>query len=69
VKIDTEITHRDFLTPFNAEITESDKVSIYAPSELIVKFGNADITNQQFIDGCIVIVDGNRVQVNLVGGR
>ncbi len=42
-----------------------DKLQIYAPSEGIRKFADDDITSQQFIDGCTVIVDDNRVQINL----
>jgi hypothetical protein len=42
---------------------------VYAPATLIQKFTDADITNQEFIDGCTVIVGGNRVKVDLsLGG-
>jgi hypothetical protein len=44
------------------------KLQVYAPSEQIRKFAEADITNQQFIDNCVVIADGNRIQVPLAGG-
>ena len=40
-------------------------VKIYAPSDMIRKFAAQDITSQQFIDGCFVILDGNRISVPL----
>jgi hypothetical protein len=63
LKIAFKIPHKNFL--HEATPAVDDVVQIYAPSDLIKKFADADITNQQFIDGCIVIADDNRVQVNL----
>jgi len=65
IKLRVEIEHADFLNKLGTLST--DKVDVYAPSDLIRKFAEADITNQDFIDGCIVIVDGNRVKVVLAG--
>ncbi len=62
IKVEFEIPYRDFLS----ESTDrTEELSIYAPSELIKRFADADITSQEFIDGCVVIVGGNRVGVDL----
>lgn len=45
--------------------TETEKMVLYAPAALIRQFQDQDITAQQFIDGCFVIVDGNRIAVPL----
>jgi hypothetical protein len=62
LKLMEAIPFKDFVRGGAAQY---DKLQIYAPSESIRKFSDADITNQQFIDGCTVLVDDNRVQVNL----
>jgi len=65
LKLEFLIPHRSFADE-NTEPVE-DKLEIYAPIDLILQFSEADITSQQFIDGCIVIVDGNRISVPLAG--
>jgi hypothetical protein len=63
LKLKFDIPHKSFLDKTAA--SETDVLQLYAPAELIKKFADADITNQQFIDGCIVIVNDNRIQVPL----
>lgn len=63
LKIEFEIPHKSFLEEY--AIPSTYKVQVFGPADLIRKFADADITNQQFIDGCVVIVDDNRVQVSL----
>lgn len=48
---------------------KEEKVLIYAPSEATKKFADADTTNQQFIDSCVVLANGNRIQVPLSAGQ
>ena len=42
-----------------------DDLHIYAPNVAIAKFAENDITSQAFINQCIVLVNGNRVDVDL----
>jgi len=63
VKLEMEIPHKDFLKEYATP--NLDKLEIYAPAELVQKFADADITSQQFIDGCVVIVNSNRISVPL----
>lgn len=63
LKLEMIIPHRSFLE--QGSIPALDKLEIYAPAELIHKFSDADITSQQFIDGCVVIVENNRISVPL----
>jgi|GEM_PF-1976037 hypothetical protein len=63
LKLEMAIPHKSFSDEYaNPDL---DKLEIYAPAELIQKFSDADITSQQFIDGCVVIVGGNRISVPL----
>ena len=62
LKLEEAIPFRDFT---GTDPVQYDKLQVYAPSESIRKFSDADITNQQFIDSCSVLVNDNRVQVNL----
>lgn len=63
LKIEMGIPHKSFADQYAS--ASVDKLELYAPSELIKTFSDADITSQQFIDGCVVIVEGNRVSVAL----
>jgi hypothetical protein len=62
VKISEQILYRNFLSETRRK---ADTLELYAPLKLIKQFADADITNQQFIDQCIVILNSNRVQVSL----
>jgi hypothetical protein len=43
----------------------SDSLQVYAPLTAIKLFSSADITSQQFVDQCVVILNSNRIQVLL----
>ncbi len=49
----------------NKGAVATETISVYAPASVIAAFANDDTTSQQFIDQCFVIVDANRVSVNL----
>jgi hypothetical protein len=65
VKIGEKILYRDFVSE---TAVKTDNLQLYAPLQAIKQFSSADITNQQFVDQCIVIVNDNRVQVSLSSG-
>jgi hypothetical protein len=64
LKIEYSIGHRDFLNT-TAGMEKYDRFELYAPSDAIKKFAEADITSQQLLDGSVAIVNDNRVQVSL----
>jgi hypothetical protein len=66
LKLEQQIPFKDFT--HESDPISYDQLQIYAPSEFIRKFSDADITNQQFIDGCAVLLNSNRIQVNLSAG-
>ena len=63
LKLEYRIPHKSFLEEY--ALPDDDALNLYAPSELIRKFADADITNQEFVNGCVAIVNDNRVQVPL----
>jgi hypothetical protein len=65
LKLEIIVPHKSFLEEYAKP--KLSRLQVFAQSDLITKFANADITNQQFIDGCVVIMDDNRVQVALSG--
>ncbi len=65
VKIGEKILYRDFVSE---TAVKTDNLQLYAPLQAIKQFSAADITNQQFVDQCIVVVNDNRVQVLLSSG-
>ncbi|HVB57855.1 MAG TPA: hypothetical protein VNE63_15705 [Candidatus Acidoferrales bacterium] len=42
-----------------------DKLELYVPLGLASKFADQDITSQQLMDGSVIILNGNRIQVSL----
>jgi hypothetical protein len=65
LKLEYSIPHKSFTD--ETATSSLDKLELYAPAELIRKFADADITGQQLLDGSVVIVNSNRVQVSLTG--
>jgi hypothetical protein len=65
LKLEFAIPHKSFGETYATP--ETDKLEVYAPADLIRKFAEADITSQQLLDGSVVIVNSNRVQVALSG--
>jgi hypothetical protein len=58
------ILHKDFLRDV---VPDLDRVQIYASKALVREFAESAITSQEFIDGCVVILNGNRIKVPLSG--
>jgi hypothetical protein len=64
IKIRTRILYRDFLSKRNQR-PHVEVIEIFAPYDLVEKFFNLDITNQKLVDGSIVLVNGDRIEVDL----
>ena len=62
MKLKITLSYYNFVTKKDGG---TDHVEIYTTFDLIKKFAEADITSQDLVDGSIVLVDGNRVKVNL----
>ena len=60
-----EIMYLNFV---NESVNRTDQLEVYLPVELVVKFADSDITSQQLMDGGIVLLNGNRIQVQLTNG-
>jgi len=65
LKFAAPIYYRDFVSEV---VAQHDQLEIYLPLDLIQKFVDADITSQQLVDGSVVLLNGNRVQVSLAAG-
>src|SRR5260370_34251062 len=52
----------------NEPTIRTDRLEVYLPLDLCMKFVDADVTSQQLIDGSIVLLNGNRIQVPLSAG-
>ncbi len=62
VKFALRIYFRNFVSE---SVPTFDRLELYVPLDLAKKFADADITSQQLMDGSVVILNGNRVQVSL----
>lgn len=62
ISIQRTIQVENFVT---GQKSDSETIRIYAPSDAILEFERDDITNEQFIDRCFVLLDGSRIDVDL----
>jgi hypothetical protein len=62
IKISETVFYRDFVSE---TVARSDSLQVYVPLAAIKRFSSDDITSQQFVDQCIIIVNSNRIQVTL----
>lgn len=63
VKIEQSILFRDFSS--DAAPTKQDRIEVYAPIEAVNQFSSADITSQQLMDDCVIILNDNRIHLSL----
>ncbi len=64
IKIRARIFYRDFHSRRNQRL-HVEVLEIFAPYDLVEKFFNLDITNQKLVDGSIVLVNGDKIEVDL----
>jgi hypothetical protein len=67
LKFTAGVDFRNFVNESELQI-HHDRLDVYLPLDLCLKFVDADITSQQLIDGSTVLVNGDRVQVPLSSG-
>lgn len=64
IKIDGQAAYRNFVaSKYGADGV--DQIAAYVPCSLIEQFANADITSQALVNGSVILVDGDRVEVTL----
>lgn len=68
IKVVMQVPYRDFVEERDLE-PHYDQAEFYIPVDLVKKFKDAEITNQDLLDGSVVLVNGNRVKVNLATSR
>jgi hypothetical protein len=64
IKIRARIFYRDFLSKRNQR-PHVEVLEIFAPYDLVEKLFNLEITNQKLVDGSVVLVNGDRIEVDL----
>lgn len=62
VKVSYLASYKNFLREYE---TGMDSIEGYFPCDLIAKFQNADITSQALVNGSVILVGGDRVDVTL----
>jgi hypothetical protein len=66
VKLIAVISYKSFLDELARP--SRDVLQLYVPLDLARRFQDADITSQQLIDGSVVLLNDNRIQVSLAAG-
>jgi hypothetical protein len=63
LKLQYSIAHKNFIE--DMEAPQVDKLEFYAAREFIRSFAEADMTSQQLADTSVIILNGNRISVQL----
>lgn len=64
IKADARAAYRDFSDGYSPDHS-SDEIEAYLPCSLIHQFAEDDITSQAFVNGSVILVGGDRVEVVL----
>ena len=62
--LQTDVQHRNLVTE---DPIRSDSLDIYVDAAVAQDLLDFDITTQKFVDDSVIVVDGNRIQVDLGG--
>ena len=65
IKISVFVPYKNFVTEAYSE-PHYDRLEIYAAMDVIQQFADDELTNQEFVDEAIVLVNGNRMQISNV---
>lgn len=66
IRVQLGIPYRNFVTDL---ITSYDALEFYAPMELIRAFSAHEITAQELVDECVLMVNGNRTRIPQLDAR
>jgi hypothetical protein len=62
IKISILIPYKNFVTETYSQ-PSYDRVEIYSPMDVIQQFADDELTNQEFVEESILLVNGNRMQI------
>lgn len=62
IKISVLVPYKNFVTEQYSQ-PSYDRVEIYAPMDVIQQFADDEITNQEFVEESILLVNGNRMRI------
>jgi hypothetical protein len=62
IKISILIPYKNFVTETYLE-PSYDRIEIYAPMDVIRQFADDELTNQEFVEESILLVNGNRMRI------
>jgi len=63
IKLEVKIAFRDFAD--KSSTSQYDELKFYVPKDVLKLFIDADITDQELVDKSIILLNDNRVRVNL----
>lgn len=62
IKISILIPYKNFVTEAYSQ-PSYDRVEIYSPMDVIQQFADDELTNQEFVEESVLLVNGNRMQI------
>lgn len=65
IKFEAKIFYRNFVDEPSYSTPHTENFEMYVPFELMSKFSEAEITNQDLVDGSVILVNDARVKVVL----
>jgi len=68
IKVEVALPYKNFVTEYYNP-PNYDRLEIYAPMDVIRQFTDDELTNQEFIEEVVLLVNGNRTRIPLLESR
>ena len=68
IKVEIDLPYKNFVTEYNNQ-PNYDHLEIYAPMDVIRQFADDELTNQEFVEESVLLVNGNRSRIPTLESR
>ena len=63
-----DLPYKNFVTEYYNQ-PSYDRLELYAPMDVIRQFAEDEITNQESVEEAVLLVNGNRNRIPILGSR
>lgn len=68
IKVEVALPYKNFVTEYYNQ-PNYDRVEIYAPMDIVRQFADDELTNQEFVEEAVLLVNGNRSRIPILESR
>jgi len=68
IKVEVDLPYKNFVTEYHNQ-PSYDHLELYAPMDVIRQFADDELTNQEFVEEAVLLVNGNRSRIPTLESR